>query len=107
MDIDNFVKQLEMIINEIEEKVNKIENNTNAGIKAMPELIGSIQNILPDWFYFIEQTDIGSKEMIVTVLNDIALAMNNEDSILLVDALIFGMQELMLEYRNVIKEALA
>lgn len=106
MDISNFVTNLDVIINEIDEKVNTMEENTNTGIKAMPELLGRIQAILPDWFYFIEETGIGDKQVILMILNDIADALEYRDKVLLEDALLFGMQSLMLQYKNVIEEAL-
>lgn len=106
MDINNFVVSLEAIINEIDEKVNKIEEDANTGIKAMPELVGKIQQILPDWFYFIDETGIGDKQIILTVLNDVADALEYRDKVLLEDALLFGIQSLMLQYKNVIEEAL-
>ena len=95
-----------MLINEIEEKVNMIECNTNTGIASMPELIQKINAILPDWFYFIEQTGIGEKKIIVDILNDILAAMENRDKVLLEDAMLFGMQSLMLQYKTVIEEAI-
>ena len=106
MDINNFVANLDGIIDEIDRKVNKIEEDTNTGIKAMPELVRKIQEILPDWFYFIEETGIGDKQVIVMVLNDIVDALEYKDKVLLEDVLLFGMQPLMLQYKNVIEEAL-
>ena len=106
MDFVNFLNNLGIIIDEIEKKVQNIENDTNAGIASMSELIQKINTVLPDWFYFIDQTGIGEKQVIGEILNDILMAMEDKDKVLLEDALLFGMQSLMLQYKNVIEEAL-
>lgn len=106
MDVMKMVGQLELIIKQIDQVAITLEKNTNRGLKEMPALIEQIQGILPDWFYFVKQTEIGSEEIILGILKDIIEAMQVTDGVLLMDALIFGLQELMVEYCNIIKEAM-
>lgn len=99
-------EELRILKIEIEKIVEKIENNTSAGISEMPNLLKKIQTFLPDWFYFIEQTKIGEKQEILKVLTDIINGVNAGDGVFLADALLFGLGELIEIYELVIKEAL-
>ena len=106
MDINQFLEELRILKIEIEKIVEKIENNTSAGISEMPNLLKKIQTFLPDWFYFIEQTKIGEKQEILKVLTDIINGVNAGDGVFLADALLFGLGGLIEIYELVIKEAL-
>lgn len=106
MDIKEFLKQLEKLIEKVETTVERIENNIRSGIKEMPVLIEEIQKILPEWFFFIEKTEIGDSQNILDVLTDVIQGVEAEDSILLSDALFFGLRQLMIEYKHIIEEAL-
>ncbi len=106
MDILKLLKELESVAYSIEKKINVIDNNMSQGLLEIPELIEEIQRILPLWFYFIEQTEIGSKEMVLNILKDITDAMQASDGVLLSDALIYGLQGLMVEYCDIIRGAL-
>ena len=106
MDINIFLGKLIKLMEQIEEIVTKIENSTSNGMKAMSDLIKEVQELLPDWFFFIEQTGIGDKEEIIGVLTDVTYGIEAEDSIFLTDALLYGLGELIAAYRNVIEEAL-
>lgn len=106
MDIYKLIEDFERLVYVIEQKVVVIDNNINQGLEEMSELITQIQKIMPDWFFFIEQTEIGSKEMVMNVLEDIMEAVRMSDGVALTDALIYGLESLLVEYCEVIKEAL-
>ena len=106
MNIELFYEQLEKLIEEINRVIDEIENNTSAGMKMIPDVIKGIQELLPDWFFFIEQTGIGETQIILDILTDISDGMGNEDAVIVADALLYGMGALMAEYRDIIKEAL-
>ena len=106
MDINQFLEELKVLKIEIEKIVEKIENNASVGIKEMPSLLKKIQTFLPDWFYFIEQTQVGEKQVILDILEDIINGVNARDGGVLADALLFGLGELIETYELVINEAL-
>ncbi len=106
MDINKFLEDITRIIKELETIVDSVENNLNVGIQKMNKTIETIKDILPEWFFFIEQTGIGEKQEILTVLNDIEYGMKEKDSVCLADAVAFGLRELLITYKNVIEEAL-
>lgn len=106
MDIVKLEDQLELLMNLIEETASNIEESNRQGLNCLPALLESIQKVLPDLFYFIEQTQIGSKEMILSILQDITDAVQKSDEVLLLDSLIFGLQSLLREYCDIINEAL-
>ena len=106
MDINQFLKELKILRTEIEKIVEKIENSTSTGIQEMQNVLQKIQVLLPDWFYFIEQTGIGEKQEILDVLEDVVRGADIQDGVFLADALLFGLGELIRAYEFVIEEAL-
>ena len=106
MDISQFLEQLKQLIYEIEEKAALIEKDLDAGIQVMPEVTALIQKVLPDWFFFIEQTEIGDTQTILSMVTDLTRAMQDRDEVLLVDTLLYGLRDYLAEYVNVIEEVL-
>lgn len=101
-----FLTKIKKLLAQVEEAVKEIENNTESGIKKMPELLARMEELLPEWFFFIEQTQMGEKEKVIAVLTDMMQAVEGEDGVLLADALFCGLRELLLPYQYVIEEAL-
>lgn len=91
MDVENFIRQLKELSREIQEKAEVLMGNTRKGFDGMPGLLRSLEGILPEWLFFMEQTGIGSKECIFQVLSDMEEAMQAEDGILMGDALLNGL----------------
>lgn len=106
MELDRFLTELIEMNTEIHQKVDVIENDREKGMQEMPELLNRLTSLMPKWFYFIDQTGIGTKENILLILRDMEEAMQREDSILLADALLYGLHTIAEEYIEVIKEAL-
>ena len=97
MDIKQFLEELKKL---------KIENNASTGIQQVPNVLQKMQELLPGWFYFIDQTGIGEKQELLDVLADVINATDAQDGIFLADALLFGLRELIKTYEFVIEEAL-
>jgi hypothetical protein len=106
MDLDKFLLGLKSLYDEIGQKTEVLENDFARGFQEMPGLLEKLSAVLPNWFFFIEQTEIGSKEQVVQVLQDMEKAIVVEDSVLLADALLYGLQEMVGEYIRIIKGAL-
>ena len=106
MDINIFVNELEELEKTINDIIVVIENNITDGISKMDVLINAIKNIMPEWTYFINETQIGNIEDVFLILEDINKGIEASDSVLLLDALEYGLSSMVLEYIGIIKEAL-
>lgn len=106
MDVIKLLEQLELLTEEISKIIAIMEDNLKLGLNEMPHLMEKIQEVLPNWFYFIKETEIGSEQMILNVLEDTMEAVQAADQVLLVDVLLFGLQNLAVEYGEIIKGAL-
>ena len=106
MDLELFVNKLEKLVETIDNTTEIVENNITDGKEKMEILIKELTKLFPEWSYFIRQTQIGNEEDIINILKDINQGMAATDSILLSDALEFGLKSLAVEYINIIKEAL-
>lgn len=106
MDLLELLEQLNLIIQHIDVTVDALEKNFYKGLREIPELMEQIQGSLADWFFFIEQTQLGSKELIVDILKDVMNAVQAGDEVLLLDALIYGLQSTTGEYYDTIKGVL-
>lgn len=106
MEINGFLEELKKLKLEIEKNVAKIENNAKAGIQGTTEVLEKVQKVLPDWFYFIEETGIGDEQEILSVLSEVVNGVNTRDGVFLADALLFGLRELVEGYEMVIEDAL-
>ncbi len=106
MDLNRFLTGLKELHEEITLKTKALENDSKKGFRGMSDLIQRMTVLLPEWFLFIEQTEIGTKEEILLVLRDMEEAMQKEDSVLLADTLLFGLQARTGEYIRIVEEAL-
>ena len=106
MDLDKFYAELKALSEEIAQKVELLENHAKKGFREMGSLLKNLTGILPDWFFFIEQTGIGEKGRVLSVLQDMEEAVAAEDTVLLADALLYGLQKMAGDYIRIIEEAL-
>ena len=106
MDLDKFLLGLKSLYDEMGQKIELLENDFTRGFREMPGLLEKLSAVLPNWFFFIEQTEIGSKGQVVQVLQDMEKAIVAEDSVLVADTLLYGLQEMAGEYIKILEEAL-
>ena len=106
MDLDNFYKLLKELYEETGQKTEMLEKDAAKGFQGMPGLFKKLAAVLPGWFFFIEQTGIGAKEQVLQILQDMERAIKAEDSILLADTLLYGLQDMAGEYIGIMEEAL-
>ena len=105
MDLDKFYGCLRRLYEEIGKKVECLENDAGKGFSEMDGLLKNLAGLLPDWFFFIEQTGIGTKDQILSVLQDMEAAVIAEDTVLLADTLLYGLQKMAGDYMRIIEEA--
>lgn len=106
MDLEKFLFTMSGLCEEIGQKTERLENDAQKGFQEMPGLLEHLAAALPSWFFFIEQTGIGSKEQVLQVLQDMERAIKAEDSVLLADALLYGLRDMAGEYIKIIEGAL-
>lgn len=106
MELDRFLESLKKLDSEIANTVKILENDRKKGFQEISGLTSRLGELLPKWFFFIDQTGIGTKEEILLVLRNLEEAMQEQDSVLLADALLFGLQVKVQEYGGIIEEAL-
>lgn len=106
MQLEQFLRCLTHLTECIHAQTEKIENNTKQGIETMPELLALLEELLPDWFFFIEQTGIGEQEAILQILAETQKGITMGDGVFLADVLLNGLGALAEEYIRVIEEAL-
>ena len=106
MEIRGFLEKLKGLKDKAVMQTELVENNGKNRIETMAELVQMIEAILPEWFFFIDQTEIGSKDEILLVLKDIQKGSLAEDSVYLADVLWNGLRRLAMAYIDMIEEAL-
>lgn len=106
MNIEKFLNELKRLIEELEAVTCKVVNNVNEGMNEIPKVMKDINELLPDWFWFIEQTGIGDKQEVVQMMSEVVDGIERQDGVWLTDVLFYGVRELMFAYKNVIEEAL-
>ena len=106
MDLDRFYADLIELYENAGQKTELLEKNAKIGFQGMSELLEKLTAVLPDWFFFFEQTDIGSKGQVLQILQDMEKAIDAEDRVLLADTLLYGLREVAGEYIGIIEEAL-
>lgn len=92
MDLDKFLANLKELDKEIDRQNRPLGEHGKNWFAGMGEIFRILEGILPEWFFFIEQTQIGAKEDILTILSDLEEAMRIQDRILLADTLLYGLQ---------------
>lgn len=105
MDVNQFLINLKELDAMIDTQVVLLDGNRKKAFQEMQNLFQKLELLLPDWFLLIDQTGIGTNEQILTVLSDMEEAMRTEDSILLADAILFGLQTTARDYIRIIDEA--
>lgn len=106
MEIKEFLERLRELAQKTAIQTGKLENNGQNGMETMAELVKMIEILLPDWFFFIEKTEIGKKENILFMLEDMQKGILAEDRVYLADTLWNGLRTLTMEYIEIIEEAL-
>ena len=100
------MKQLAVEISGIIDVVEKIsvdvEQNNNYAM--IPELINLLEVILPNVFEINNKIKIFDDEYLIGVLEDIVNAYENNDSILTVDSLIYGLNYVLTSFKNKIEQ---
>ncbi len=100
------MKQLAVEISGIIDVVEKIsvdvEQNNNYAM--IPELINLLEVILPNVFEINNKIKIFDDEYLLGVLEDIVNAYENNDSILIVDSLIYGLNNVLTSFKNKIEQ---
>ena len=106
MDLDEFLTHLKELDAEINRQTSMWGESVKNRFARTKELFGKLEGVLPEWFFFIEQTEIGTKEEILAVLSDLEEALRTEDSVLLADTLLYGLQADVQKYLTVISGAM-
>lgn len=106
MDVNQFLINLKELDAMIDTQVVFLDGNRKKAFQEMQILFQKLELLLPDWFFLIGQTGTGTNEQILTVLSDMEEAMRTEDSILLADTMLFGLQTTVRDYIRIIDEAL-
>lgn len=106
MDIKNFLEKLQHLLEITEAQTVRLENNAKEGRETMTELLQKLEQLLPEWFLFIEKTEIGMTADIFALLEDIQKGIIAADSVYLADVFWNGLRILLMEYIEIIEEAL-
>ncbi|MGN0169375.1 MAG: hypothetical protein ACI39H_01265 [Lachnospiraceae bacterium] len=106
MDLRKMTAQMDELIEMIDHVVTLLEEGKKEYREEMKKLFEDLNAFLPGIFYFIEQTEIGSVEMIVQIIKDVEEGIAKDDTALLSDSLLFGLESTLEQYKEIINEAL-
>lgn len=106
MDLRKMIAQMEELIEQIDQVVTLLEEGKKEYREEMKKLFEGLNAFLPRIFYFIEQTEIGSSEIIVRIIKDIEEGVAKDDTALLSDSLLYGLESALEQYKAIINEAL-
>lgn len=106
MEIIAFLEKIEQIVVNLDDIVQQIEENDKIDKNQINQLLEKVNQIMEIWVYFIRELRCEDEALLIEIYQDIAKSVLVDDRLRLVDAMLFGLRELLVEYYMVLKEAI-
>lgn len=106
MDLECFLQDLIRLRDYIDEFVICVIERQMIDREKLNYMMESMESVVPQWLFFVEQTGIGTMEFINQRLADLEYGITNNDVVYFADTLCNGVGNLIAQYINVITEVL-
>lgn len=104
MELQHLIHRLSDLKTTINRTLLHLQSNNDYNDEIILDLLQKIGEIAPDWFAFISETQIGSREDILTILGDMEYAMRQKDFVIMFDTLNSGLLILVEQFCDVMGE---